>query len=126
MGLNWINPEEYSFNSFLLLEKFQICLMMNSGCWRSNKNEWRQNMGIALNANPTVRWYLENRCPECALIIAELTRVCKSGGWLLDCPGDSEFHMKSRAEMLANGWEEIYYAGSFDKDVYCYLKQVGK
>jgi hypothetical protein len=28
MGLGWINPEDYSFNSFLLMERFQIRMMM--------------------------------------------------------------------------------------------------
>ena len=29
-------------------------------------------MGIALNANPSVLWYLQRRCPECAHIITEI------------------------------------------------------
>jgi SAM-dependent methyltransferase len=73
MALNWINPEEYSFNSFLLMERFQIRLMMQSGGWRNDKDEWRRGMGIALNANPAVKWYFERRCPECADIIKDLT-----------------------------------------------------
>jgi len=39
MGLGWINPEDYSFNSFLLFERFQIRLMMESGGWRNNKDK---------------------------------------------------------------------------------------
>ena len=74
MSLGWIKPEDYSFNSFLLLERFQIALMMNSGGWRNDKTEWRHNMGVALNANPAVKWYLERRCPECALLIADLVK----------------------------------------------------
>ena len=54
MSLGWIKPEDYSFNSFLLLERFQIALMMNSSGWRNDKSEWRHNMGVALNANPAV------------------------------------------------------------------------
>ena len=73
MGLGWINPEDYSFNSFLLMERFQICLLMESSGWRTNKAEWRRNMGIALNANPAVKWYFERRCPECAAVVNELT-----------------------------------------------------
>jgi len=264
--LNWITPEDYSFNSFLLLERFQISLMM------CNDNvDWKRNMGIALVANPAVRWYFEKRCPEATLIIselisntppttdakqireaeiyvlisvedftiyttpelmqsqcdfihgwdkkhlfelvnlqgkivldvgagsgrlsfaaaekaawvytsepvgtlreyirdkikaeniknirildgllpylpfpddtfdvvmsghvvgddweaelAELTRVCKPGGWLLDCPGDSEWDMEPKPELTGRAWEEIYYKGSFGKDVYCYRKQVSK
>jgi len=271
MPFNWINPEEYSFNSFLLLERFQIRLMLASGGWRNNKEEWRQNMGIALNANPAVKWYLMRRCPECmpsiielaanapevadeeqirsaesyALIsvedftvyttpevmaekcdfirgwdksrlfdladlsgktvldvgagsgrltfaaaeraawvyasepvgtlrefmrdkiakegvknirvldgfvtelpypdnsfdvvmsghvvgdnyhdeIAELERVCRPGGLLLDCPSDSERDMKLDEEKTTRGFEAIHYVGSFGFDVYCYRKQIRK
>ena len=73
MGLGWINPEDYSFNSFLLMERFQIRLMMESGGWRNNKDEWKYSMGVALNANPAVKWYLVNRCPECATVVHEIT-----------------------------------------------------
>jgi hypothetical protein len=59
MSLGWINLEDFSFNSFLLMDGFQIRLMMESGSWRNEKAEWRQNMGIALNANLAVRWYFE-------------------------------------------------------------------
>ena len=269
--LNWIIPENYSFNSFLLLERFQIALMMKSGGWRNDNTEWKRSMGIALAANPAVRWYLEKRCPEAVSIIselvnnappttdtgqvraaelytlesvedftiyttpelmgdrcdfirgwdkrhlfeladlrgkivldvgagsgrltfaaaekaawvyasepvgtlreymrdkikadgiknvrvldgllpdlpfpdntfdivmsghvvgdnwepelAELTRVCKSGGWLLDCPGDSERNMKPSPELTNRGWEEIYYVGSFGKDVYNHRKHISK
>ena len=271
MSFNWIDPEEYSFNSFLLMERFQIRLMMASGGWRNNRDEWKQKMGIALNANPAVMWYLVHRCPECAqtvtelaesaphttdariireaevhaLIsvedftvyttpevmaekcdfirgwskehlfdladltgktvldvgagsgrltfaaaeiaawvyasepvgtlreymrdkikregienirvldglatelpfldntfdvvmsghvvgddyeneIAELTRACKSGGWLLDCPGDSERHMRLNDEEVSRGFEPIHYVGSYGFDVYCYRKQIWK
>jgi len=64
MSLGWINPDDFSFNSFLLMERFQIRMMFDSGGWRNDKAEWRQAMGIALNANPAVRWYFENKCPE--------------------------------------------------------------
>ena len=73
MGLGWINPEDYSFNSFLLMERFQIRLMMEPGGWYNNNAEWRYSMGVALNANPAVKWYLEHRCPECAALLSEIT-----------------------------------------------------
>jgi len=56
MALGWINPEDYSFNSFLLLERFQIRLMMNTGGRRNEKAEWRYSMGVALNANPAANF----------------------------------------------------------------------
>jgi len=73
MGLGWINPEDYSFNSFLLLERFQIRLMMESGGWRNNKDEWKYSMGVALNANPAVKWYFVHRCPECVDVVNDVT-----------------------------------------------------
>ena len=271
MSLNWINPKDYSFNSFLLLERFQIRLMLDQGGWSGQKDKWKASMGIALNANPAVKWYFIHRCPECAPLveqltanaplavsgdqireaeeyalqsvedfviyttpeamsrqcdfirgwskqrlfdladltgkvvldvgagsgrltfaaaeraewvyavepvgtlrefmrdkikeegirnvrvldglveeipfpddtfdvvmsghvvgdhyeeeIAELTRVCKSGGWLLDCPGDSERAISPKDELRRQGWEEIHYTGSFGKDVFLYRKLVEK
>ncbi|MCL2663011.1 MAG: class I SAM-dependent methyltransferase [Oscillospiraceae bacterium] len=271
MAIGWINPEDYSFDCLLFLERFQIRLMMNSGGWCNDKTEWQRNIGIALNANPVVKEYMKKRCPECAEIIneisanaptpadktevrkaevyalasvedfviytvpqviaeqcefiygwdkqrlfdlveltdktvldvgagtgrlafaaaekaawvyasepvgtlrefmrdkiasegiknirildgfvtdlpfpdntfdvvmsghvigddydnevAELTRVCKPGGWLLDCPGDEKGDAKLDERAVENGWESIHYVGSFGKDVYCYRKQVKK
>ncbi len=271
MALGWINPNDYSFNSFLLMERFQISLMMSSGGWLNEKPEWRRSMGIALNANPAVMWYLKRRCPECAQLvdemannapitvsqeeirtaevfalasvedfviyttpdlmaekcdfirgwskerlfqladftnktvldvgagsgrltfaaaekaawvyasepvgtlrefmrkkaaregfdnvrvldglvtslpfpndlfdivmsghvvgddwdneISELTRVCKPGGWLIDCPGDSMGHIQPSPELTSRGWEEFHYVGSFGKDVYIQRKRVVK
>ena len=271
MPLGWIDPNDYSFNSFLFLERFQIQIMLRSAGWRINSEEWGKSMGIALNANPDVRWYLERRCPECASLIseltanapptmdaeqirsaevcamagvedfvvyttpevmaekcdfirgwsrerlyeltdlagktvldvgagsgrltfaaaekaawvyasepvgtlrefmrdkiksegimnvrildglvtelpfpdstfdvvmsghvvgddwdaelAEITRVCKPGGWLLDCPGDSERDMAPSREFTSRGWDEIHYIGSFGKEVYIHRKQVVK
>ena len=271
MSLNWIDPNDYSFNSFLLLERFQIRLMMESCGWRNNDEEWKRCMGIALNANPAVKWYLIHRCPECSALveelvakapdvtkadqirkaevytllsvedftihttpehmakkcdyirgwskehlfkladftgktvldvgagsgrltftaaekaawvyasepvgtlrdfmrdkikekgiknvrvldgiitelpfpddtfdivmsghvvgddwdneIAEITRVCKNGGWLLNCPGDSERDLKPCTELTSRGWEELHYIGSYGYDVYIHRKQVNK
>lgn len=58
--------------------------------------------------------------------LAEIERVCKSGGYLLDCPGDSEGDIRPSPELIRRGWEEFYYIGSFGKDVYNYRKKVVK
>jgi hypothetical protein len=271
MSLHWIDPDDYSFNAFLLMERFQIRLMLESSGWRNEKSKWKDSMGIALNANPAVKWYMIHRCPECADIVneicaeapqvtnaeqiresekyallsvedftihttpeamaancdyirgwskerlyglasfsgktvldvgagtgrltfaaapyaawvyasepvgtmreflrdiisrdkisnirvldgivtelpfpdstfdivmsghvlgddwdnelAEITRVCRNGGWLLNCPGDSERDMKPCGELTSRGWEEIHYVGSYGKDVFMHRKQVVK
>ena len=72
MSLGWINPEDFSFNCFLLMDRFQIRMMMKSGGWRNKKAEWRYSMGVALKANPAVQWYFEHKCPECASIVSEI------------------------------------------------------
>ena len=74
MSLNWINPNDYSFNSLLLMERFQIRLMMHSCGWYCDNEEFKRNMGIALNANPAVKWYLSHRCPECASLVEEMAK----------------------------------------------------
>ena len=271
MPIGWVDLNDYSFNSLLLLERFQIRIALQSGGWRTDKEEWKRCMGIALAANPEVRWYLEHRCPECAGLIeelaagapktsdkeqvraaevnimdgvedfivyttpevmaekcdfikgwskerlfdlvdlagktvldigagsgrltfaaaekaawvyasepvgtlrefmrdkikkegirnvrvldgfvtelpfpddtfdvvmsghvigddldaeiAEMTRVCKPGGWLIDCPGDSNWDMHPKPELTSRGWEEFHYVGSYGKDVFTHRKQVVK
>jgi len=68
MGLGWINVEEYDFNCLLLMERFQIQMMFSR-----NDEEFKRNIGIALNANPAVKWYLTRRCPERASVIEEIS-----------------------------------------------------
>jgi len=72
MSFGWIKPEEYSFNHFLLLEAFQIRLVLEHKGWGMDKDEWCKKMGIALVANPVVAWYFKHRCPSCAHIVDEL------------------------------------------------------
>jgi len=58
--------------------------------------------------------------------IAEITRVCKNGGWLLNCPGDSEGDLKPCTELTSRGWEELHYIGSYGYDVHIHRKKVIK
>ena len=41
--------------------------------------------------------------------IAELTRVCKSGGWLLDCPSSYEGEDDENDDLVERGWEAAGY-----------------
>nr|AHF25506.1 methyltransferase type 11 [uncultured bacterium Contigcl_7] len=58
--------------------------------------------------------------------VDELTRITKPGGWLLDVPGDQHFKTGRNEELLADGWEEMAYTGSFGETTYRYRKQVNK
>ena len=67
MSFGWIKPEEHSFNSLLLMERFQLRYAL-----KREKPELKEAMGIALGANPAVAWYIKHRCPECAQIVDEI------------------------------------------------------
>ncbi len=58
--------------------------------------------------------------------VDELTRVAKPGGWLLDVPGDQHRKTGRNEALLADGWEELAYIGSFGETTYRYRKQVKK
>src|SRR4030043_2289374 len=56
MTINWIDVTTLSFNTLLLLERVQLS-------WFAG---WvpEVELVIALQANPTVEWYLRHKCPE--------------------------------------------------------------
>ena len=58
--------------------------------------------------------------------VDELTRIAKSGGWLLDIPGAQRRETGKNEQLLADGWEELAYTGSFGITTYCYRKLVRK
>jgi len=55
--------------------------------------------------------------------IAELERVCKPDGWIVDCVGDSEREYKPAQALIDRGWEYVHYVGSCGKDVYNHRKR---
>ena len=58
--------------------------------------------------------------------VNELTRIVRSGGWLLDVPGDQHCETGRNEQLLADDWEELAYTGSFGLTTYRYRKQVRK
>lgn len=64
---NWINSKEFSFNSFLLMDRWLISQILSN-----HQDEFCTNMGIALANNPSVAWYFINRCPECKEVVDKL------------------------------------------------------
>lgn len=65
--LNWINPEDYTFDHMLLLERFQLRWMLGIPM-----ADYRRDLGIALKHNPKVAWYFAHRCPEHAETVEAL------------------------------------------------------
>ncbi len=92
--IGWIDPLEYSFNCMLRMERFQIRLMLeNLG------NEGRKPMAIALKANPEVAWLFEQKCPEMAAVVKELTD---------SAPKDSSSEQIREAEItILGGFEDF-------------------
>jgi ubiquinone/menaquinone biosynthesis C-methylase UbiE len=61
MNYNWIHAEEFSFNSFLLLDRWIIGMICrNYRGWA----EFERNLGISLAHHPAVAWYFVHRSPE--------------------------------------------------------------
>ena len=64
---NWINSKEISFNSFLLMDRWLIKMILDT-----HHVEFCAKMAIALTNNPVVAWYFVNRCPECEETVNQL------------------------------------------------------
>lgn len=58
--------------------------------------------------------------------VAELERVCKPGGIILDVPGDQHRDIGVKPAMLDHGFEPLPYTGSFGARVVRYRKIVRK
>ncbi|MBQ8554334.1 MAG: class I SAM-dependent methyltransferase [Clostridia bacterium] len=58
--------------------------------------------------------------------LAELERVTKDGGWILDCPGDQHCALEPNEELIRRGFECLPYMGRFGAQVCRYRKQVHK
>ncbi len=57
MPLNWMNTDELSFNSLMLLEEAQIR-------WFPDFHLPLPELAAALRGNPAVEWYLCHKCPS--------------------------------------------------------------
>jgi SAM-dependent methyltransferase len=71
---NWINSREISFNSFLLMDRWLIKMILDN-----QHVEFCTNMGIALTNNPAVAWYFVNLCPECEKFVNQLLSKAPKG-----------------------------------------------
>jgi SAM-dependent methyltransferase len=56
LSINWIDVENLSFNSLLLLEEVQLSWFPG---WLPEPE-----LGVALKANPAVEWFMRHKCPR--------------------------------------------------------------
>lgn len=75
MPLHWMDVNDLSFLTLLLLEREQIAWFPN---WRFPEPELYQ----ALAANPTVAWFLSHKCPEAADWVAQELETARAMGFL--------------------------------------------
>lgn len=59
MSYGWINAKQFSFNTLLLMDRW---IFRNIA--KNQHPEFKKNLAIALAGNPTVYWYIINKCPE--------------------------------------------------------------
>ncbi|AIQ65359.1 methyltransferase type 11 [Paenibacillus stellifer] len=61
MSYNWIDADKFSFNSFLLMDRWIIRMICNE---YAGWGDFCDNLGIALAYNPSVSWYFAHKSPE--------------------------------------------------------------
>jgi 2-polyprenyl-3-methyl-5-hydroxy-6-metoxy-1,4-benzoquinol methylase len=66
MPFNWINSNEYSINSLLLMDRWMLRQLLGLGDSQNfeHNSEYRKAFGIVLKYNPVISWYVSNKCPE--------------------------------------------------------------
>lgn len=58
--------------------------------------------------------------------LKEMTRVLKSGGWIIDCIGEDGGKRSVRKELTDRGFESFYHKSVLGGDIYRYRKRVFK
>ena len=76
MSFNWIDPNEYSFNSILLMDRY-IIRKICSANWYDE--EYLKNLSVALAYNPAVAWYCKEKTPEIANEVDKLIATAPKG-----------------------------------------------
>ncbi len=68
MALGWMDVSELPFNALLLLERVQLTWLPG---WIA-EGAGREELAMALAANPAVSWFIRRKCPEVAPWVDEL------------------------------------------------------
>jgi len=66
MKYNWIDKTKYTFDSFLLMDRWIIRMIISQ---TENWDDLRVNMSIALAKRPYVAWYCCRKAPEIKEIV---------------------------------------------------------
>lgn len=109
LHLNWINPEDYSFNSFLLMEHFQLRILLNGS---RGFPALAENLAAALANHPAVKWYFMHKCPECA----DYTEALAAKGSVTQ---DAELLRKAEVFVLSCAEDFVAYTTPEVMDTHC-------
>ena len=109
MSLNWIQVEEYSFNSFLMMERFQLRLLLRAA---KQDEALAGQLGIALKGNPAVCWYFLHKCPEGRSVVEALTEKAQKA----EGPQDAV------CAFCGGGFCDLYHAGGYAGKVRFHLR----
>ena len=76
MSYNWINTEEFSINSILLMDRWILQQLVGLGDSQKYDEslEYRKVLGIVLTYNPVICWYFKNKSPETAERVEKLVQ----------------------------------------------------
>jgi len=74
MSFNWINPEDFSINSILLMDRWILQQLVGLGDSQryDTDGKYRKLLGVVLAYNPAVYWCFINKSPESAGRVEEL------------------------------------------------------
>ena len=81
MSFNWINPENYSINSLLLMDRWmlrQLIGLGDSSNFEQNP-DYRRAFAVVLKYNPVISWFVSKKCPEAASRVTMLVEEAPNG-----------------------------------------------
>ena len=75
MTSDWINPNDFSINSVLLMDRWILRQLIGLGdTLLYDDPQYRRYLGAVLAYHPVIRWYYETKCPESAERVAALVK----------------------------------------------------
>ncbi len=76
MSYNWINPEQYTMDTFLYFDRWIIRYIMKENVWyNSDTQVYKTDMAIALKFYPYVLSFCKHKAPECKKFLDEVSEI---------------------------------------------------